>query len=276
MDKIALDLGFIQIYWYSIFILIGVFVGSTIIYREIKRQKINEAFFINLIFYTVIFGLIGARLYYVLFSADLNQYLANPISILEIWKGGLAIHGGILFGLIFIIFYTHKYKVKTLKTLDIIAPGLLIGQAIGRWGNFFNQEAHGAEMTYEAIKNLGLPDGIVEGMHFYDEGKYAYWQPTFLYESIWNLFGFIALLMIRRYKYLKTGQLTGFYLMWYSFGRFFIEGMRTDSLMLGPLRIAQVVSIVLFIVGLLLFIFSKKGSRFENLYKEEQKDEIKF
>lgn len=270
MSRIALDLGFIQIYWYSIFIMLGVFVGGTVIYREVKRQKINEDFFMNLLFYGLIFGLIGARLYYVAFNLD--YYLKYPIEILEVWNGGLAIHGGILAGLLWIIIYTHKYKARTMKVLDIIAPGLILGQAIGRWGNFFNQEAFGGITTLENLKKLGLPDVIAEGMNI--DGFYR--QPTFLYESIWNFAGFIALLMIRRYKYVHTGQMTGFYLMWYSLGRFFIEGMRTDSLMLGPLRIAQVVSVMMFIAGLFIFFSAKKGTRFDNLYKEQEKNEIRF
>ncbi len=270
MSRIALDLGFIQIYWYTLFILLAVLVGCTVIYLEVRKQKFNVDFFINLLFYSILFGLIGARLYYVLFNLD--YYLKYPIEIFEVWNGGLAIHGGIFAGLLFIIIYTHRYKVKTLKVLDMVTPGLLIGQAIGRWGNFFNQEAFGAITTKEAIEKLGVPEAIVEGMKI--DGFYR--QPTFLYESIWNFFGFLILLMLRRYRYIKTGQLTGFYLMWYSFGRFFIEGMRTDSLMLGPLRIAQVVSVILFIVGLILFFFAKRGSKFDNLYKEENKDEVRF
>ena len=184
----------------------------------------------------------------------------------------MAIHGGIIAAIIWIFFYTRKYKAKTMKVLDILAPGLMIGQSIGRWGNFFNGEAFGAITTRAALEKLQLPDFIIEGMKI--DGYYR--TPTFLYESIWTFFGFLALLLLRRYKYVKTGQLTGFYFMWYSVGRFFIEGMRTDSLMLGSFRIAQIVSIVLFIIGLLLFIFSKKGSRFDNLYKEKEKNEIRF
>ncbi|MEG2283056.1 MAG: prolipoprotein diacylglyceryl transferase [Bacilli bacterium] len=271
MNRIALDLGFIQIYWYSVFIIIAMFVGCLVIYREIKKQNINEEFVINLLFYGLIFGLIGARLYFVAFNLD--YYLKYPLEILEIWNGGLAIHGGIIAGFIWMVFYTKKYKTNTMKILDITVPGLLIGQAIGRWGNFFNQEAFGGITSKLALEKLGLPNYIIEGMKI--DGVYR--QPTFLYESVWNFIGFIAILMLRKYKYIKTGQLTGFYLMWYSFGRFFIEGMRTDSLMLGPIRIAQLVSVLLFIVGLLLFIFAKKGgSRFDNLYKEASSDEIRF
>ncbi len=242
MNRIALDLGIIQIYWYSIFIFLGVLAACIIIFRECKRQKINENFITNLIFYGVIFGLVGARLYFCLFHLD--YYSKYPLEILEIWNGGLAIHGGILVGLLVVFLYTKKYKAKFLKVTDILAPGLILGQAIGRWGNFFNGEAFGRETTRLALEKLEIPNFVIEGMHI----NGTYYQPTFLYESIWNMFGFLALLMLRKYKYLKTGQLTGFYMMWYSFGRFFIEIFRSDSLMLGPLKIAQLMSVILFVV----------------------------
>ena len=270
MGRIALDLGFIQIYWYSIFIFLGVFFGSFVILREAKRQRINEDFIINLIFYGVIFGLIGARLYYVAFNLD--YYLKYPIEILEVWNGGLAIHGGIVFGLLTVIIYTKKYHAKTLKVLDILVVGLILGQAIGRWGNFFNGEAYGAVTTLQHLQELGLPQFLIDGMYI----NGAYHQPAFLYESIWSLFGFFALLIVRRYKYLKNGQLTGVYLIWYSVGRLFIEGMRTDSLMLGNLRMAQIISVLLIVVGVLMLIFCKKGTRFDNLYKDKEKKEILF
>lgn len=270
MDRVALDLGFIQIYWYSIFIFLGVFFASIAILRETKRQQINQDFIINLIFYGVIFGLIGARLYYVVFNLD--YYLKYPLEILEVWNGGLAIHGGILFGLLTVVLYCKKYHAKTLKVLDILVVGLILGQAIARWGNFFNGEAYGAVTTLESLQKLGLPQFLIDGMYI----NGAYHQPTFLYESIWNLFGFFALLIVRRYKYLKNGQLTGVYLIWYSVGRFIIEGMRTDSLMLGDFRVAQIVSIGLVIVGILMLIFCKKGTRFDNLYKDKEEKEILF
>ncbi len=270
MDRVALDLGFIQIYWYSIFIFIGIFFASLMILRETKKQNINEDFIINLIFYAAIFGLIGARLYYVAFNLD--YYLKYPLEILEIWNGGLAIHGGILFGLLTVQLYCRKYKAKVLKVLDIVVVGLILGQAIGRWGNFFNSEAYGAVTTLENLQKLGLPDFIINGM--YINGLYR--QPTFLYESIWDLLGFFVLLIVRQYKYLKNGQLTGVYLIWYSIGRIVIEGMRTDSLMLGNFRIAQIVSIILIIVGVLMLILCKKGTRFDNLYKDKEEKEILF
>lgn len=270
MNRVALDLGFIQIYWYSLMIFLGVLVACIFIFRETRKQNINEDFMLNLIFYSVAFGLIGARAYYVAFNW--SYYSNHLLEVLEVWNGGLAIHGGIFAGLLWIIFYTKKYKISTLKILDIAVVGLMIGQCIGRWGNFFNQEAYGAVTTLETLQGMYLPDFIIQGM--YIDG--AYRIPTFLYESIWTFFGFIALLIIRRYRYLKTGQLTGFYLIWYSLGRFVIEGMRTDSLMLGNFRVAQLISVMLFVIGVLLFIFSRRGSKFDNLYKEEEHHEITF
>lgn len=270
MDRIALDLGIIQIYWYSIFIFLGVFLASIVILRETKKQNINEDFIMNLVFYTVIFGLIGARLYYVAFNLD--YYLKYPLEILEVWNGGLAIHGGIIFGLLTILIYCKKYNAKTLKVLDIAVVGLILGQAIGRWGNFFNGEAYGGIVTLDYLQKLGLPQFLIDGMYI----NGAYHHPAFLYESIWNLFGFIALLIVRRYKYLKNGQLTGVYLIWYSIGRFIIEGIRTDSLMIGSFRTAQIISIIGIIIGILMVMLCKKGSRFDNLYKDKEKKEILF
>ena len=178
-----------------------------------------------------------------------------------------SILGGLIAGLITATFYCRKYKYKVFKMLDIIVVGLILGQAIGRWGNFFNQEAYGPITTLAHLNKIGVPDFITEGM-FIDG---AYRVPTFLYESILSLTGFIMLLMIRRYKYLKVGYLSGLYLIWYSIGRFFIEGMRTDSLMLGNIKVAQLVSIICIISGILIIFLSSKGTRFDNLYNEKEK-----
>ena len=259
MDRVALDLKVVQIYWYSIFIFIAMLVACLIIYKEAKKKGITEEFLINLTFDTIIIGIIGARLYYVIFN--LPYYLKNPIEIFEIWNGGLAIHGGIIAGLLFIIYYCKKHNVNTLKTLDIIVVGLIIAQAIGRWGNFFNSEAYGPITTAEHLRSLGIPSFVINGMYILGE----YRQPTFFYESVWCIFGFCAMFLIRNYKYLKIGQLTGFYLVWYGIIRFFIEGMRTDSLMLGPIKIAQIVSLICIVAGIIIFIKIKKNSQ-ENLY----------
>lgn len=271
MSRIALDLGFIQIYWYSIMILIGLLVGLSIIYYEMKKQNINIDFFTNLAFYAIIIGIISARLYYVIFNWD--YYSSNLLEILEIWNGGLAIHGAIIGGGLFTLFYCSKYKVNLYRVLDICVVGLIVAQAIGRWGNFFNQEAYGMLTNKETLISLNIPKFIIDGMYI----NGVFYHPTFLYESLWNIIGFIILIIVRStVKYLKTGQLTGIYLVWYSFGRLFIEGMRTDSLMLGNIKMAQLVSIILIIVGITLIVIRRKGSRFDNLYREGEKNGIKF
>ena len=270
MEKIAFSFGVIKIYWYSIFIFIAILAAYFIISKEAKKKGIDKEFITNLTFYVVVFGIIGARIYYCLFNLD--YYLSNPLEILKIWNGGLAIHGGILFGGIFIIIYIKKHHLELLKTLDIIVVGVILAQAIGRWGNFFNSEAYGGITTLKALQNMHIPSFIINGM--YISGKYR--QPTFLYESVWNLIGFIVLLIFRRREYTKVGQTTGLYFMWYSVGRFIIESMRSDSLMLGSFKIAQTMSVLLFILGIFLFIYYKlikKESRFEHLYKDDKKIE---
>ena len=250
---------------------LALIIGIFLVTKESKRFKISDDFITNLIFWTTIVGFVGARLYFVIFNWD--YYSIHLNEIYKIWEGGIAIHGGILFGALFIILYTKKYKINTLKIFDIIAPALLLGQAIGRWGNFFNGEAHGSVTTLTFLQNLHLPQFIIDGMNIGG----VYYQPTFLYESIWNILGVIILLIIRRRKYTKTGNVASIYLMWYSIGRFFIEGLRTDSLMLGNFKIAQIISIILFLVGVLIIILSKKKSKLENLYNETNDNQkIKF
>lgn len=272
MNSIAFSILNIDVTWYSICILVGVIVAGALFLGECKKYEINLDFATNLIFWTVIIGIIGARIYFVLFN--LPYYSENPSEIYKIWNGGLAIHGGIIAGVLFIIFYSLKYKVRALKITDMAAVGLIIAQAIGRWGNFFNSEAHGPETTRRVLENIKIiPEFVINGMNINN----TYYQPTFYYESLWCLLGFILLLLVRKfYEYLKAGQLTGIYLIWYGIGRFFIESMRTDSLMLGSFKIAQTVSILMFITGLILLILGFKGSKFENRYDDYEVEDVKF
>ena len=258
MNPIALSLGPIKIYWYSIIILLAIITGSAVLFKQAKKQNIKEEIITNLIFYGVLWGIFGARIYYVLFN--LNYYIKNPIEIVEIYNGGLAIHGGIIAGILVVYFYTKKYKMNFLKTLDISVVGIIIAQAIGRWGNFFNQEAFGKLTTKAALIKQRIPNFIIEGM--YIDG--AYYQPTFLYESVWNLIGFIIMLFLRRAKKLKVGYLTGFYLIWYSIGRCFIEYFRSDSLMLGNIKVAQLISLSLIVIGIIVIIKSTKKNELYN------------
>ena len=211
-----------------------------------------------MVFYDIIFGLLGARIYYVLFNLD--YYLYNLSEILAVWNGGMAIHGAIIGATATMIYFCKKKKMPLLKVLDIGCVSLIIGQTIGRWGNFFNSEAHGGIVSLEFLEKLHLPQFIIDGM--YINGNY--YHPTFLYESCLNLICFIILLILRRNKKIKTGMIVSIYLIWYGIVRFFIEGLRTDSLMLGNLRIAKVISLSLIIFGIILLIKSRKN----NVYNE--------
>jgi len=264
MDSIFLDLGFIQIYWYSFIIFMAFLIGGLLALKEAKKWKIEEDYMINLAFYLIPISLIGARLYYVLFNWE--YYSNNLIDIIKVWEGGLAIHGGVLAGLIFVIFYTKKYKVSTLRLTDILVVSLILGQAIGRWGNFFNHEAYGAMTSLETLTKLHIPKFIIDEMFI--NGNY--YHPTFLYESLGCLIGFIVLIIYRRRKYVKVGMTTSLYLIIYGTLRFFIEGSRLDSLMLGNIKMAQLISIVMIIVGIIMFILLKRGSIFANQYNDKE------
>lgn len=258
MNRVAIDLGFVQIYWYSITMLTGVIVGSLLAYFEIKKHKINQEDFFNMVFYAIIFGLLGARIYYVLFNLD--YYLNNLPEIFAVWNGGMAIHGAIIGGLLTMIYFCKKKKMPLLKVMDIGCVSLIIGQVIGRWGNFFNSEAHGGIVSLAFLEKLHLPKFIINGM--YIDGNY--YHPTFLYESFFNLICFIILLILRRNKKIKDGMLVSVYLVWYGILRFFIEALRTDSLMLGNIKVAKVISLSLIIFGIILMIKSRKN----NIYNE--------
>ncbi len=269
MSDTMFTIAGISIKWYSVLILVGAILAIILALREGQRYKYSKDYIFNMMFWAIIFGVIGARLYYVLFNLNLYH---NFWDIFKVWEGGLAIHGGIIFGLITIIIYCKRYHVSTLRMTDFVVPGLILAQAIGRWGNFFNGEAHGAATTIAELQHMHIPDFIINGMNIGG----IYYQPTFLYESLWCLLGFLIILVIRRLKYTKVGQPTAFYLMWYSVGRFVIEGMRTDSLMLGGFRMAQIMSVVLFLLGLIIFMITTRRGRFENLYNKDAEQQINF
>jgi len=244
MNRILISIGPIDIYWYSVTMLLAVITAIYISIKESKKVGMHS-FISDLVAYIIIFGIIGARLYYIIFNFDI--YKNDLLSILKIWEGGIAIYGAIIAGLIVIIYNAKKKKQSILKTTDIIVPGLILAQAIGRWGNFFNSEAHGTEVTLEFLKRLHLPQFIINGMHI----NGTYYHPTFLYESLWCIIGFIILLIIRKITKREKGISTYVYFIWYGIGRLLIEGLRTDSLYLGGIRISQLVSIILIIIGII-------------------------
>lgn len=262
MNNVLLDLGLVRIYWYSVLIFVAFLLSGALAIREGKKWNISEDNLINMFFFLIPFSIIGARLYYVIFNW--SYYSNNLLEILEVWNGGLAIHGGVIAGLLFVIIYTKKHNINTFRMTDIIAVSLLLGQAIGRWGNFFNQEAHGTEVTLEFLQKFIPFQFIIDGMNI----NGVYYHPTFLYESLWCFLGFILLLIVRRFKYLKIGQLTGLYLFWYGMGRFFIEGLRTDSLMLGDFRVAQIVSIACMVIGAIIIVVRGAGFKLEGRYNQ--------
>jgi len=269
LDSVLITLGTMEIKWYSVLMIIGAVLALILILKESKRFGYSSDFVFNLCFWTIIVGIIGARAYYVLFNLELYS---NWIDIFKIWEGGLAIHGGIIAGLLMIIIYCRRYQVSVVRILDFVVVGLILAQAIGRWGNFFNMEAHGPATTLTFLQSLYLPQFIIDGMNIGG----IYYHPTFLYESLWNLLGFILLLIIRRIKWTKIGFMTAFYLMWYGIGRFFIESLRTDSLMIGGFKAAQIVSIIMFIIGLLIVMILSRKGRYEDLYDQEVNQTIRF
>ncbi len=248
--KSVINLGPINISLYSLCILVGIIFAFVLIRKESKRFNIKDDFISNLIFWCIIFGIVGARIYYVIFNLD--YYINSPIEIIKVWNGGLAIHGGIISGLITLIYFCKKENISIIKILDISCIGLIIGQACGRWGNFFNMEAYGSEVTRKFLESLCLPDFIIDGMHIGGN----YYHPTFLYESLFCFFGLIIMLIIRRLPKIKQGMIISFYLIWYGVLRYFIESLRMDSLMIGNIKMAQIVSLLFVILGVIGFILS--------------------
>lgn len=259
MDRVLFSLGPLKIHYYSLTMLLAVLVGLFLAIRESKHYNIKE-YIIDLSTYLIIFGIIGARLYYVIFN--FSSYRYRILDIFKIWEGGIAIYGAVIGGFLAILYHAKKNHQSIIKTTDIIVPGLILAQAIGRWGNFFNQEAHGITVTLDFLKKLHLPNFIIEGM--YINGNY--YHPTFLYESIWCLIGFLILIIFRKLSKRKLGVMTASYFIWYGLGRYFIEGLRTDSLYLGTFRISQIVSILLIITGIvwLIIIYTSKRKEEKN------------
>ena len=249
MNPVALQLGPISIRWYAICIVSGLILAVYLSMKEAPRKKIDPDAIIDFILIAFPLAILGARLYYVIF--EWGYYSQHLGEIFAIWNGGIAIYGGLLTGALVLYLFSRRRLIEPIDFLDIAAPSVMIAQSIGRWGNFFNQEAYGA-----TVKSLNyLPSFIRDQM--YIDGSYR--QPTFLYESIWNLLGFLLILILRRKpQFLRQGEVTAFYLIWYGFGRMIIEGMRTDSLMFAGLRVSQWLSMILILVGLAIILYQRR------------------
>ncbi|EUJ22579.1 prolipoprotein diacylglyceryl transferase [Listeria grandensis FSL F6-0971] len=249
LDPVAIQLGGISIRWYGVIIATAVVVALLIALQEAKKRNVDRELLVDLLIWAIPIAIISARIYYVLF--EWGYYKDHLNEIIKIWHGGIAIHGALIGSVLTAVIFARIKKVSFWQLADIVAPSLIIAQAIGRWGNFMNQEAHGGPTTRAFLESLHLPDFIINQM--YIDG--IYYQPTFLYESLWNVIGFIILLILRRTRILR-GELFLSYVIWYSIGRYFIEGLRTDSLMLtDTLRMAQFISIVLVAVAVALIAY---------------------
>lgn len=267
IDPVAISIGPIKIYWYGIIIALAMLIGISLATKEAQKLGLEEDTMVDMALWAIPIGFIGARLYYVLFKWD--YYIQNPSEIIAIWNGGIAIYGGLIAGGLAVYWFARRKKMTLTLLLDILAPSVLLAQSIGRWGNFINQEAHGGAVSRQFLETLYLPEFIIEQMNI----NGTYYHPTFLYESLWSLLGFILLIILRNQKgLLRRGEVALSYVIWYSFGRFFIEGMRTDSLWIGDImRASQVLSLVLFISAIVLWIYRRRDYPSKPFYSESLK-----
>lgn len=250
IDPVAFNLGPLSVRWYGIIIAVGILLGYFVAQRALVKAGLHKDTLVDIIFYSALFGFIAARIYFVIFQWP--YYAENPGEIIKIWHGGIAIHGGLIGGFIAGVIVCKVKNLNPFQIGDIVAPSIILAQGIGRWGNFMNHEAHGGPVSRAFLEQLHLPNFIIENM--YINGQY--YHPTFLYESVWDVAGFIILVNIR--KHLKLGETFFLYLTWYSIGRFFIEGLRTDSLMLtSNIRVAQLVSILLILISISLIVYRR-------------------
>lgn len=311
ISRVMIDFGIITWYKYSFMIMSGIIIAIVLGLREGKKLGIKSEDIIDGVLIIVPLSIVGTRLWYVAFEWE--RYAWDLMAIINITDGGLAIHGGFFTAFIAAYFYTKRKGINLFSTFDLMAPGFLIAQTLGRWGNFFNQEAHGGiiggvsgespaysldEQRAFLSETLHLPNFITNNMLIKAEAgdpghlgslidgatdylTYNYYHPTFLYESVWNLTGFIIMIILRRTKILKRGDMLGIYLIWYSVGRYFIEGMRTDSLYVGDtgIRTAQLISLLMILGGIVYLTVSRlvfKPMRYVDVIKQnsEQNSEV--
>lgn len=247
IDPIAFSIGEKNIYWYALIILAGFFAGTLFVYFTCEKRGIKKDSVWDIALYGLVSGIIGARIYYVLFALD---EFSNWTEYFKIWNGGLAIYGGIIGAIISTIIYCRVKKLSAPLAFDVCCPGLFIGQAVGRFGNFVNCEVYGGKTASVWGMSINGADAV---------------HPVFIYESIWNIIGLCLLLIFRNKKH-ADGQIFCFYIFWYSLGRFFLEGMRDSHYILylvpGVIGISQAVALLAMIFSAALFvIFAKKSTK---------------
>src|SRR5690625_3920660 len=263
LDRVFLEIVPITIYWYGVIIATAVALGFWLAVKETERLGLEKDLIIDFMVYAVPIAIVSARIYYVIFEWE--SYANGSFwRLFAVWEGGIAIHGAILGGWLTAIVFSRVKNISFWQLADILAPSLILGQAIGRWGNFMNQEAHGGQLPDGSVMYNILPEFIINQMTIHS----VTYHPTFLYESVWSIVIFILLLLLRKYNPLR-GEVFLTYLMGYSSGRLFIEGMRTDSLyIVGDLRVAQLVSILLIVGSIIYMVYrrNKTKARYNDVY----------
>ncbi|MCT4612157.1 MAG: prolipoprotein diacylglyceryl transferase [Clostridia bacterium] len=264
LSNVLFKIGNFKIYYYGFFISIAFVLGVMLMLREVKRTKQDEETYLDFAFYAIVFSIIGARAYYVLFSLD---EFSSIWDVINIRSGGLAIYGGVIAAVVTAVVYTKKKNINFFLLADTIIPYLALGQSIGRWGNFFNKEAFGSftenlfAMRIMASRAAYVPASLKDKLIDVEGIKYLQVHPTFLYESVWNISLFILLVIYRSKFKKKNGEVFSLYLIGYGIGRFFIEGLRTDQLIIGStgVPISQVVAILAIILGAIIFKLGGKN-----------------
>ena len=259
-DFVVNPVAFLSIHWYGIIITLGMVIAFFYALYRAKQIGITTDDMLDLAIYLIVFCILGARLYYVLFYP--GEYSSFK-DVIAIWNGGLAIYGGVLAGIATIVVFSKIKKINPARQLDTAAPGCILGQAIGRWGNFCNAEAFGG--TTDLPWRMGV---MREGWRIE-----SFVHPTFLYESLWNLIGFALIMGFYRKKKFN-GQMALFYGIWYGFGRFFIEGMRQDSLMLGntSIRVSQLVAAICVVGGIIAMVICAKIAKERRMENEDYEE----
>ena len=245
-----------NIAWYGVIIAVGMVLGVMLAIYRTRKQGLKEDLIFDFILIALPVAIICARGYYVIFEWD--SYSCDILSIFKIWKGGLAIYGGVIGGLVTAILFCRHHKFPLFRFLDLVVPSLVLGQAIGRWGNFVNQEAFGNLVENSSLQFF--PYAV------YIDALGEWHQATFFYESMWNVCLLVAILIVSR-KEPKTGTMTCMYFVFYGLGRFLIEGLRTDSLyIISGIRVSQVLSLFLICGGILLYVFFVRRDKTKNVY----------
>ncbi|MDO4531933.1 MAG: prolipoprotein diacylglyceryl transferase [Bacillota bacterium] len=266
LSRVAFSVLGKDVYWYGVLIGLGVILGLVFAMMEAKRTKQNPDLYVDFLIYALIFAIIGARLYYVIFSWE--YYAANPMKIFALREGGLAIYGGIIGAVLTAIVYCKKKNVDFWLLADTACPSIAFGQMMGRWGNFFNREAFGGftdgifamRLRLDQVRPGDISQQVMERVMNFGGVDYIQVHPTFLYESVWNLCLFLLLVLYRPKKKF-AGQIMGLYFLGYALGRVWIEGLRTDQLLIGGFAVSQLLSAGLIVASVLFLIWKGRKEK---------------